>query len=87
METMFFGIKNDINRQGMVIQIPASSVPKLDPVLTLHDYIKATAKDPLKTISMSAKLGTKEMSCGVSTIKKAKPQNPTINTNLNKVII
>jgi hypothetical protein len=38
-----FGSKNDTNRAGFKVTLPPHSVPKLDPVQTLRDYLSATA--------------------------------------------
>ena len=38
----FFGIKNDTSRTGFEVLLPQSSIPKLDPVQTLKDYIRRT---------------------------------------------
>ena len=42
VEVTLFCIKNDMQRKGFQVMLPRSSVEKLDPVLTLQDYICRT---------------------------------------------
>lgn len=44
MTISFFGIKNDTHRDGFEVNIPAHTNPKLDPLITLKNYIDKTAQ-------------------------------------------
>ena len=46
LQIQFFGIKNDLHRDGFTVKVPPASIPKLDPVSTLRTYIQRT--DPLR---------------------------------------
>jgi hypothetical protein len=43
MTVVFFGIKNDSQRKGFEVRIPAASQPAVDPVSALRQYISCTA--------------------------------------------
>ena len=45
MTIVFFGIKNDGDRKGFEVHLPAGSKAKLDPVACLRHYIAITEKD------------------------------------------